>query len=185
MGDNNNTKIIVAGVFAGLVFAALAMGGAAWVLLGRADGKAPKMGVTGSIASAASGDYKPTSQWIEAGLDPDKVVFDMKSGAADSANAPEIRDIDGDIHNAVMSRQNELMQCYATVLQDEDVQGKVDMQFGIASDGHVAMVKVTKSTLASKRAEDCFVKTARGWSFPSTGRATLTKFDTDFGFYYE
>ncbi len=181
-------KWIVLGVAGFVAFAAFATA-AAWFVIGISSPE-PRM-ATGNLAGIVQPDeaaepYEPTSAWMEEGLDLGVTRFEMASEQPASADAPQTgMDIDAMVANQVRANQNSLMPCYAQVLEQEDVQGTVDMQFGIAPDGHVAMVKVTRSTLRSKEAEDCFVDVAREWSFGETGRASLTKFDTDFGFYYE
>lgn len=184
-------KWFVLGVAGFVAFAAFAIG-AAWFVVGAKGPHEPRMaagnlaGLVDAEQNAMDGPYEPTSIWIEEGLDPEVTKFEMGSGQPTSADAPETgMDIDTMVTNQVRQNQNSLMPCYARVLENEDVQGTVDMQFGIAPDGHVAMVKVTESTLRSREAEDCFVKVARDWKFSQTGKSNLTKFDTDFGFYYE
>ena len=140
--------------------------------------------VAGDLRSAAPQDYEPTSQWIEEGLDPDVTTFGFGGNTPAEPSGPELSEYQ--IQELVYAKQADLMGCYAAALQEnEDLQGKVDFQFGVAPDGHVAMVKVTGSTLASKPTEDCMVAQARTWSFPKTNRASRMKFDTDFTFVYE
>lgn len=139
--------------------------------------------LSGDVSSAFVDDYEPTSAWIEEGLDPDVTTFGF-GGPAAEPSGPELSE--GQIHQLVNARQADLMGCYASALEeDQDLKGRVDFQFGIAPDGHVAMVRVTGSTLASKPTEDCMVEQARSWSFPATNRSVLMKFDTDFTFTYE
>ena len=139
--------------------------------------------VAGDLGSAIAA-YEPTSVWIEEGLDPNVTTFGFESGTTDAPAGPELGE--GELHGIVRARQGDLMTCYASALQENDeLQGRVAFQFGVAPDGHLAMVKVTDSTLRSKSAEDCMVAQARRWAFPRTNRSTLMKFDTDFTFVYE
>ena len=150
------------------------------------------LGATGDIRGAAvaideEDSYAPTSAWIEEGLDPNVTTFGFGGNAPAEPVGPELSEYQ--IQQLVNQRQTELMSCYADALaqipEDVDLQGKVDIQMGIAPDGHVSMVTVTGSTLESKQTEDCIVDKARAWSFPPTNRAALMKFDTDFTFVFE
>ncbi|MFU8805264.1 MAG: AgmX/PglI C-terminal domain-containing protein [Bradymonadaceae bacterium] len=121
----------------------------------------------------------PTSAYIEEGADDRDVAF----GFADGAQAGEEVLSNAAIQRVVNSRQMELVACYGEQLQeDPELEGRVDFEFAIAPDGHVAMVKVTGSALRSKAAEDCFVEKARHWQFPSIDSDIMTRFDTDFMF---
>ena len=186
----DSKKWIALGAAGFMAFAAVAGGALFWVV-GARDGESPQprmvSGSLGDVVGDVGGDmnYEPTSAWIEDGLDLDVTQLDMKDTPATGGDPNAGVDVDAIVANTVAQRQNDLMPCYAQVLEEEDVQGTVDMQFAIAPDGHVAMVKVTHSSLRSKVAEDCFIKIARTWQFPRTGRNVMTKFDSDFGFYYE
>lgn len=129
----------------------------------------------------------PSSAYIEEGADSEILQFGFASETA-ALDTPDDRKMprlmsDGNVQ-AVMSRnQNDLIGCYGEELQnDETLAGKVDFEFAVAPDGHVAMVRVTNSTLRSKNAEDCFVEKARHWQFPRTNQDILTRFETDFTF---
>lgn len=131
-------------------------------------------------------DYEPQSAWMEEGLNPDEMQLDLTEPDPSAAStAPVWQDIDGIIRQHVHTRYNDMMPCYARALEDQDIQGRVDIRFGVAADGHVALVKVTHSELRSPETEDCLVEVARAWRFPATGRANLTQFDSDFRFSYE
>lgn len=84
-------------------------------------------------------------------------------------------------------RQHTLMPCYGQGLEEDDtLQGAVKMAFGVARDGHVAIVRVTGSTLRHRGVEDCFVEIARRWRFPqAAGGPPLRRFETSFRFVYE
>lgn len=170
------------------LFSAVGLGGAYYLTIHSTP--TPKM-TTGDLAGVmiqsdeqedASAFYEPQSEYIEEGLDPEVTRFDLggEAGAADGTV-----DVDRLVSQHVRQNQNSLMPCYAEALQEQDLQGRVDMEFGIAPDGRVALVRVTDSTLRSPTTEDCLVDVARTWSFDKTGRETLTRFKTDFGFYYE
>ena len=187
--DNTQRWIWIGAALAGVAFLAVSAAGA-WMLVSAEGAK-----VTGDLASAveSAGDnaeaetYEPTSAYIEEGLDPDVTTFGFGGKGGEPAAEPAGRELsEYELQNLVYEKQNSLMSCYADALADNpDLQGKVDMQFGIAPDGHVAMVKVTGSTLRSKTTEDCLVEQSRSWAFPATNRSTLMKFDTDFTFVYE
>jgi hypothetical protein len=133
--------------------------------------------------AAPQGPYEPTSEYIEPGLDPEVTNLAMGDGERDpDPNLPEM--LSGRaIQQVVNAHQQELVRCYADSLQtNPDLAGRVFFDFGIAPDGHVAMVRVTSSKLRSKETEDCFVEKARRWTFPATRRAMLTRFDTDLNF---
>ncbi len=170
-------KAIAMGVAGGALVAVCAFSLGAWVLLTRGHH------AQGDIQAAV--EYEPTSVWIEEGLDPEVTTFGFEGNTGAAApSGPELAETE--IQRHMNQKQADLMGCYASALQeDDDLQGKVDLQFGIAPDGHVAMVKVTRSTLRSRPTEDCMVSQAQQWSFPQTNRATLMKFDTDFTFVYE
>lgn len=184
--DNRFGLLLVAGAAGALLFVG-GMGAAAWFVAG-SDG-----GASNLAGAVESGDYEPTSQWIEDGVDPDVTQFGFEGGAGapesgelaiESNGGGELSEVA--LHNMMLQKQAEMMPCYVEALeQDPDASGKVDMQFGIAPDGHIAMVKVTGSTIQDKPMEDCLVEMSRKWSFPATGRGTLMKFDTDFTFVTE
>jgi hypothetical protein len=183
--DDKRLNVIIIGGVAGAALFVCVMGAAAWYVAGSGQGAA-------NLVGAIDGTYEPTSQWIEEGLDPNVTQFGFEGGEApeggelaiESSGGGELSEVA--LHNMMLQKQNEMMPCYVEALnQDPDASGTVDMQFGIAPDGHVAMVKVVGSTLEDKPMEDCLVETSRYWSFPATGRATLMKFDTDFTFVTE
>lgn len=133
----------------------------------------------------ASAPYEPQSAWVEDGLDPEVLQLDLSGPEVEApANSPW-EDLDGVIRQHVHTRYNDLMPCYAKALEDEDLAGRVDIRFGVAPDGHVALVKVTGSELRSPETEDCLVDVARSWKFPPTGKSHLTQFDSDFRFSYD
>lgn len=136
-----------------------------------------------SAHAAEPGPYEPTSEYIEPGLDPDVTTFAMdKGGKPVDPNLPEMLS-EAAIQQVSNQHQRELIGCYAQALKDDsDLAGRVFFNFGVAPDGHVAMVRVTKSGLRSKSTEDCFVDKARRWRFPATRRQVLTRFDTNFNF---
>ena len=174
---NRKTIVIAAAITCGSAAVLGVFGLGAWFMVTHSDVK-----VGGDLASATS--YTPTSEWIEEGLDPDVTTFGFGGKEAPEPSGPELSEYQ--IQQLTYQKQNDLMGCYATGLQEnEDLQGRVNFQFGIAPDGHVAMVKITNSTMASKTTEDCMVAQARTWKFPQTNRASLMKFDTDFTFTYE
>lgn len=189
-------KHIVALVGLAAVLVAATVGVGVWLGDERLD--AAMRGSTGDIASAAKeaagepdkpqptqppGPYEPSSEYIEPGLDPDVTTFAMDKGDAPTdPNLPEMLS-GAAIQRVTNQHQNELVQCYADALKDDpDLAGRVFFDFGVAPDGHVAMVRVTGSKLRSKPTEDCFVDKARRWKFPATRRQVLTRFDTDFNF---
>lgn len=170
------TKLIAVGALFGSTVLLAAFGAGAYFM---ATSDVP---VGGDLQAA--GEYRPSSEWIEEGLDPNVTTFGFSGKEAPKPNGPELSEYQ--IQQLVIQKQNDLMGCYASSLQENDeLKGTVDFQFGIAPDGHVAMVKVTGSTLADRDTEDCMVAKARTWSFPQTNRASLMKFDTDFTFTYE
>lgn len=174
---DRKTKLIGIGVLFGTTALLTVFGAGAYLMA------TSNVRVGGDLRSA--GDYTPTSEWVEDGLDPNVTTFGFEGkGAVAEPSGPELSEYQ--IQQLVYEKQNDLMGCYASGLQEnEDLKGKVDFRFGIAPDGHVAMVKVTSSSLADKGTEDCMVAKARSWSFPRTNRASLMKFDTDFTFTYE
>lgn len=129
----------------------------------------------------------PSSAYIEEGADSKVLQFGFGKENADlepqdDRKMPRLMS-DDNIQSVVSRNQNDLIACYGEELQyDETLTGKVDFEFAVAPDGHVAMVRVTRSTLRSKDAEDCFVEKARHWKFPKTNQDILTRFDTDFTF---
>lgn len=133
--------------------------------------------------AATTGGYQPSSAYIEEGADSDEQVIGF--GAGEGTGGGGVLS-DSAVKGTITRHQNELIQCYAQSLdEDPDLQGRVDFHFRVAGDGHVAMVKVTRSRLADKATEDCFVRAARGWKFPATGGELMTRFDTDFNFTFE
>jgi hypothetical protein len=140
---------------------------------------------TSALTGAAGNNYKPTSSYVEEGADSDVMVMGFNEGDG-GTNGKATTLSDNAVQNTINNHQNDLIQCYAEGLEDNpDIQGRVDFHFRIAGDGHVAMVKVTRSGLEDKATEDCFVRSARGWKFPSTGGEAMTKFDTNFNFVFE
>ena len=174
----NKRAWIVLGTAGTVAFmAAFAYG--AWVMV---HARTPAFG---DVSEALDTGYRPTSKWVEEGVDPDV----MQLGFGDDkkhADTPGRELSEGQLQQLVYAKQNALMPCYADALQDNpDLHGTVDMEFGIATDGHLSLVAVRRSSLEDKPTEDCLVERARGWKFPSTGRPGLMKFDTDFTFVYE
>lgn len=134
-------------------------------------------------AAASEQPYEPTSRYIDEGLDPEVTTFAMGNGDQPTPEGAREMLSDAEIQRIINEHQNELLECYAASLQDDpELKGRVFFRFGIAPDGHVALVEVTESRLRSKSTEDCFVERARRWSFPPTSRSVLTKFTTDFMF---
>lgn len=172
----------------GVLVSLAILGAGAWFIV-----SSEGAGLTGDLAGLAveelqpEEEYQPTSMWIEEGLDPDVTTLGFSGSQGEQRarrSGPELSETQ--LQNLVYEKQNSLMTCYADALDgNPDLKGRVFMQFGVASDGHVAMVKVTRSTLRSKSTEDCLVAMAREWQFPSTNRSALMKFDTDFTFVYE
>ena len=175
---NKPTKsIVILALIFGTLIVLVGIGGAVFYVVSARGG----VDVAGSLVNKP---YKPTSVWIEEGVDPDVTQFGFGGKEAPKPTGAALSD--ADVYDLVQNKQQALMPCYVEALEEDDeLQGKVDMQFGIAPDGHLSLVKVTRSSLRSKTTEDCFVEKARDWKFPSTGRATLMKFDTDFTFVYE
>ncbi len=149
------------------------------------SGAAASRSESGEAAPAEMASYEgPSSSYVEEGADSKVLQFGFGSGDDSEADQNAPRLISNDTVQYVVSQnQNELIGCYGEALQDDEtLAGKVDFEFAIAPDGHVAMVKVVRSTLRSKSAEDCFVQKARHWKFPRTNQDILTRFETDFTF---
>lgn len=189
MNETQTKQLIWIGGALGAFAFLFVAGAGAWYMAG-ARGSA-----AGDLSSAVTdGDdvepeerYEPSSVWIKEGVDPDVTTFGFggdKGQPAAQPGRPEVSEYD--LQNAVYQKQNSLMTCYADALaENPDLQGKVDMQFGVAPDGRVVMVKVTGSSLEDKGTEDCLVAKSKDWAFAATNRDTLMKFDTDFTFVYE
>jgi hypothetical protein len=135
----------------------------------------------GAIAVTPDDGYTPTSAYIEDGADSD--VTTMGFGGKDAPEGGKARISDEDVQDVMYDHQSDLLECYIEGLdEDPEMAGRVDFHFRVRGDGHVAMVQITRSGLHDKATEDCLVDSARRWSFPSTGAASLAKFDTDFTF---
>lgn len=140
--------------------------------------------VSGALQVEGEDGYRPTSQYVEPGADKDEVTLGFEAGEQEGGGGARRLD-DEEVQEAVYANQNELIGCYARGLeQNEDLSGRVDFHFRIAGDGHVAMVKVTRSELQDHATEDCFVKKAKQWHFPQTRSEQLVRFDTNFTFAY-
>lgn len=141
--------------------------------------------VMGAVTKTSRG-YTPTSQYIEKGADSDITELDLSSASQEQPEDPELIDegpSEDAIQRTITSNQMELIDCYAQGLEDNpDLAGRVDFHFRIAPDGHVAMVKITRSGLQDKGTEDCFVSKSRKWSFPKSSKKALIKFDTNLNF---
>lgn len=148
------------------------------------DGGSAAGALAGSLTGAAGAgqdSYEPTSAYVEKGADSDVQVMGFDGDGGGGGGGARLSEYA--IQDTIAQHQNDLIMCYAEGLeQNPDLQGRVDFHFRIAGDGHVAMVKVTRSGLRDRATEDCFVEKARQWSFPRTGGEALTKFDTDFNF---
>ncbi len=162
--------IISAGLFVALISGAMII---AWLVTGQHSKS------SASIVDATQ--YKPQSRWMEEGLDPDVSTFEM---AAPPLHEKRIDD-DAMVHTFVQNHYADLMPCYQAALDEEDVAGRLDMRFGVKTDGTIALVEVIASELESPVLEDCAVETARHWRLPPTGKENLMKFDADFRFSYE
>lgn len=141
--------------------------------------------LTGAMKRGKS-DYTPTSQYVEPGADSDVTELDLSASDSAPDVDPELIDegpSEDALQRVITSNQMELIECYAQGLEeDPDLQGRVDFHFRIAPDGHVAMVKVTRSALKDKPTEDCFVNKSRRWSFPKSSKKVALKFDTNLNF---
>lgn len=167
---NRKLIFISAALFTALVCGAMIV---AWFVTGQHSN------ISASLVDATK--YKPQSKWIEEGLDPDVSTFEM-------AAPPLHQDrIDNDImvHAFVQDHYADLMPCYQTALEEEDVSGRLDMRFGVKPDGTIALVEVIGSELENPALENCAVETARHWRLPPTGKENLMKFNADFIFSYE
>lgn len=178
MNDPAQKKVLILAVLCGIGVLSIMAAAAGYVAT---RGGAPG---AGDLTAIGREPYVPTSQWVEEGVDPNVTTFGFESGAADTPQGPELSE--HEIQQLINARQNTLMHCYADALaRNPDLQGRVDMRFGIAPDGHLSVVKVTASSLRDKPTEDCLVSSAREWTFPPTNRPSLMKFETDFSFVYE
>lgn len=166
---NRKLIIIAAIVFTTLIIGAVSV--ASLVL-----DKNPKF--TGSLVDVAP--YTPQSRWLEEGLDPEVSTFEF-------AAQHQQTQVDNDamVEGFVQDHYADLMPCYATALESQDLAGRLDMRFGVKPDGTIALVEVIGSELEDPTLEDCAVETARHWRLPPTGKETLMKFNADFSFSYE
>ena len=136
-----------------------------------------------AAARQAEGNYEPTSEWKEEGinLDVQKLSF-SGSDYQPPEGAPDML-TNYHIQSVMQQNQRPLLQCYAEQLQENpELAGQVYFDFAVAPDGHVVMVRVASSELRSKPTEDCFVENAKDWDFPATKRDVITRFQTDFNF---
>ncbi len=134
----------------------------------------------GAVSVTPDDGYTPTSAYIEEGADSDVTNMGFEKGAPEGGSK---RISDEDVQDVMYGHQNDLLGCYVDGLEDDpDMAGRVDFHFRVRGDGHVAMVKITRSGLHDRATEDCLVGSARRWTFPRTGAAALSKFDTDFTF---
>ena len=121
------------------------------------------------------GRYQPTSRWRDKGAPEDESVVLTMGGAPGPGALPEAaveRALD---HDA-------LMRCYREAAERVPrMQGRVHIRFVVQPDGRPSRVEVIRSTLRSRRVEDCLVRTARRWRFEQAGRAT--KFTSHFDFH--
>jgi hypothetical protein len=141
--------------------------------------------LAGAAGKRGAAPYKPVSQYAEPGADSDVVTleFDGKKGQG-AASAPHLHDFDEAVVQQVMyERHEELIECYIEGLEKRpDMSGEVGFHFRVASDGRVALVRLTDSGLRDRTTEDCLVDTTRRWKFPKTGKSGLVKVDTSFEF---
>jgi hypothetical protein len=148
---------------------------------------APKIdgAMLGGASTMGGKKYKPTSQYMEEGADSDTTELSFDKGSGGSAQqAPEREVFDESVVQGVMyEHQEDLIGCYAEGLEsDESLAGEVSFHFRVATDGHVALVRLTSSGLRDKQTEDCIVDASRRWKFPATGQPGLVKFNTSFEF---
>ncbi|MEO1268216.1 MAG: AgmX/PglI C-terminal domain-containing protein, partial [Myxococcota bacterium] len=171
---------VLIGVFVGLTALSMLGGGAtavAWVALSSVGGQAGhshtlnmplgnNINVPGLTASGSSG-YVPTSAYIEPGAEADITAVNFVGSGEATAETLS----DSAFTSVLNAHSDELMACYLKGLKrDPNLRGSVGFRFKIANDdGHVAMIKVTRSQLQTKRVEDCFVAQAKGWTFPAQG----------------
>lgn len=184
---NNSMRLIVVGGTAALaaVIAVVLLAGPH--LLTLAQGMSGASGhLTNSMDRADEREHYqgPTSAFMIEGLDLEELSFDFADETFNirDESAPRMLS-DSQLQRVIAQNQGELISCYAEQLRDDpDLEGTVDFEFAITPSGHVAMVKVSGSTLRSTAAEDCFVERAKEWQFPQTNQELLTRFETDVTF---
>lgn len=142
----------------------------------------PEKAASGSAEESATpeGPYRPSSQFIADGFDPDRTVMDFEEAAAKREAGPKVGVLStADVQRIVYDRANRLIPCYQKVLDTRpEAAGNVDFEFAIAPSGDVLMVRVASSELESKLAEDCMVGRMKGWSFPATKLQVPTRLET-------
>lgn len=72
------------------------------------------------------------------------------------------------IRRVIRQHINEVRHCYEKGLMEEpDLEGRVDVGFVIKGDGAVGGAKIKNSTLGSKPVESCITKAIERWTFPA------------------
>lgn len=71
------------------------------------------------------------------------------------------------IRNVIRDHIREIKRCYQVELdKNESLQGRVQVNFTIGSDGKVTKSTLEQTTLGSPSAEKCIVNAVRSWQFP-------------------
>ena len=166
-----NKKIIIISTFVGIMVLSLMSIAAIY-----GTQKMSRLG--GDLMGA---QYRPSSEWVEPGLDPNVTTLGFEGNAP---SGPPVSD--RVVRQWVRDRNSDLMPCYVRGLEDwDDFAGRVDFEFGIATDGRLVLSRVLASELEDKSTEDCFVKRSRSWKFPGTERPGVLKVQADFNFSVE
>ncbi len=71
------------------------------------------------------------------------------------------------VERVIRENKNQIRYCYEVELQRrQNLAGRVSVSWVISSSGRVARVKITDSTLGSKRTEKCIARRIKTWQFP-------------------
>lgn len=71
------------------------------------------------------------------------------------------------IRNVIRDHINEIKRCYQVELdKNENLEGRVHVNFIIGKDGKVTQSTLEQTTLGSPSAEKCIVNAVRSWQFP-------------------
>jgi len=128
-----------------------------------------------------SPSYRPSSRFQRRGYRPNNTVtLDLGSGSGAGAGA------NGTLSASQIEAgldEKQLTSCYRDAVQKvPHMRGRVHLTIDVENSGRVGRVVVTRSDLHSKQVEDCIVKRAKQFRFPTKTGGATTRFDTDFSF---
>ena len=100
-------------------------------------------------------------------LEPISVIHPVSKAAA-----PRSKDV---VRDVIFKHIGEVKHCYELELEkNQDLAGRVMVNFTISADGKVTESKIDKTTLRNETVEKCIVEAVRTWEFPKPKGGIVT-----------